>query len=145
MLIEIIGKIILRIKSRGLIMSNPNYRAIYLENKYNCVENDAMTFTFVVYDSNNSIVEDLSLFKFAFTMDSGALEVDKKDSNYSGGGNTQISISGHKISIYFDEDDTNNFEDTWATGILQMTEKSSDKRYTIFRKKFNFYKEILDW
>jgi hypothetical protein len=124
---------------------NPNYYAVYLENKYTLIENDAFTLTFVIRDSNNNIVEDLSGFKFAFTLDSGALEVDKKDSNYSGGGTGQIAVNGHKVFVYFDEDDTDNFEDTWADGILQMTNKENNKRYTVFRKKFSFYKEILDW
>lgn len=117
------------------------FRAIYLENNYEFLENDSADLTFVVYDSDNQLVEDLSPYKFYFLMDNGALELEKKDANYSDGSNSQISVLGHKITVHIEEEDTNNFEDDWWLTILRMTNKTTSNRYTIFKKKINIYKE----
>lgn len=126
-------------------MSNPKFNAIYLENKYDAIEGDSFDMTFIIYDSNNQIVEDLSPFKFAFRLKNGGLYLDKKDANYSGGGSAQISVSGRKVTVHIVEDDTETWEDDWWSAVLQMTNKLSNVRYTVFRKKVSITSELLDY
>lgn len=126
-------------------MSNPNYIAVYLQNKYSLIEGDACKLSFCVYDEDNNLVTSLSGFKFTFLLDLGGQEVEKKDANYSDGGDDQIKVTDEQIDVYIDTNDTDEMGNEYVTGILQMVEISSSKEYTLWRKKFSTFTELLDF
>ena len=123
-----------------------NYRAKYLQGNKKFVEGDAFDLTFLIFDENNDIVEDLSPYKFRCEITDGALELKKKDSNHSGGSSSQISVSGNKVTVHVDEDDTDNYANEGFVVELEMENISSGKIYTVYRAtNFEFLDEELDW
>lgn len=127
------------------MQTNPNYKAVLLQNSLRLIENDSAEFTFIIKDENGDLLTSLSAYKFGAQLDNGGLELKKKDSNYSDGSDSQISVSGEKITVYVDADDTDTWSNDWWSMILQMTHKTTGARYTVFRKKVNFIGELLDW
>jgi hypothetical protein len=126
-------------------MLNPNFRAICLNKVAEIIENDAMDIKFCIYDENGDLVTDLSGKKFAFTLDNGGLELEKKDSNYTDGSDTQISVSGEIVTVHISSNETDTWGEGWWSMILQMTEISTGKQYTVYRKKTGITSELLDF
>jgi len=120
------------------------YRALYLEGNKTFIENDSFSMTFLVLDEKNDIVSDLSDFKFACEISDGNYEVKKKDANYDDGDDSQISVSNGKITVNVSEDETDYFEGTFDIE-LQMINKNTGDKYTIYQDTLEFVEEVLDW
>lgn len=126
-------------------MTNPNYRAVCLNQNLNLIENDACDLEFCIYDKNGDLVTDLSSYKFGAKLDNGGLELLKKDANYSDGADSQISVSGEIVTVHISSDDTDSWGEDWWSIILQMTEKSSGKQFTVYRRKIGITSELLEF
>jgi len=120
-----------------------NYSAILLFKREQYAENDAFELEFQVYSDQNDLQTDLSAFKFYCRITNDADVLNKKDANYSGGSDAQISVSSDKITVHVDSDDTNAYEGLYVLE-LQMTNKTTGFRQTIYRENFEFFEEVLN-
>lgn len=121
-----------------------NYSAIFLNKKNYYIENDAIKFTFQVYDEQNNLVSDLSTYKFAFRITNDANVKTKYDANYSGGSASQISVSSDKVTVHIIATDTADYYGTYIIE-LQMTRKlDTTFVQTIYRGLVEIIEEELD-
>lgn len=122
-----------------------NYKAKYLQQTDMFLENDSFDMTFVIFDENYDIVTDLSGFKFKCEITDGSQEIKKRDANYADGADSQISVSGSKVTVHITGSDSDNFAGMDYVVELQMENKTSGNIYTVYRKIIIFNEEELDW
>ena len=122
-----------------------NFYSKYLQRKYKFVENQSIDFTFLVYDEYNDVLSntDLSDYKFYAYFTNDAEEITKYDANYDTGADTQISVSGKKVTVHLTEDETEDFEGYYELELI-MVNKTSGNKYIIFRDRVYITDTVTD-
>lgn len=122
------------------------YHAVYINQIYKFVENDSIRMTFVIFDERGSLLTNaqLSEFKYKFWLHYNTDDIKKKSVGYDGGSADQIEISGNKIIIKIDKDETDGYAGDYAVEFeAQKTDDS--ERYTIYSGEIEIQKEIVDF
>lgn len=121
------------------------FRAVYLEEKYNFIEDETITMSFLIYDEQNNELSasDLADYKFYAELTNGSDEITKQDANYAGGGATEMALSSNKLMFYITEDETDSFEGRYDIEI-NMVNKTDSNRYIIFRDSIYIKDTIQD-
>jgi len=118
------------------------YKAIYLEREMEFVTGNDIDMTFILMDSNNNLVTNLSDFKIKCEAERLGTEI--KLANTLGGGNdTQISVSGSKFTIHMSETDTTDI--SIGKYIIEIEIEKDGKKNTVYRDYIEFKEEIVDW
>ena len=120
-----------------------NYTAILLYKRNEFIHNDAFDFVFEIYDSQNNLITDLDSLKFSAIITDDSYTISKYDANYSAGADSQISVANGKVTVHILTDDTNNFDGDYVME-LQLENKSTGFRQTVYRQNLNFIDEKLN-
>lgn len=121
-----------------------NYQGKLLNKKEYYIERDAIVFNFIVLDENNTLITDLSAYKFKAELTDGGYQLLKHDTNYTEGGNSQILVTAAKITVYVATDDTSNWEGDFIIEV-KMTHKTNGNKFTIIKESLVFEIEELQF
>lgn len=118
-----------------------NYKAILINKHDHYVENNAIEFTFQIYNDQNTLQSSLTGFKFASFISLGSNVVSKYDATYTAGSIAQISISGDKVTVHVVNAETAN---CYGDYILELKlTKVADETFsqTVYQKYINFVED----
>ena len=116
----------------------------YLEQKKKFTEAESFQMTFILKDDKNDVlsVTDLADYKFYAEITNNAYELKKYDVNYAAGAITQIATSGKTVIVYIEEDDTENFEGTFAIEVYAV-HKTNGNKYNFYKESYLFFMDTI--
>lgn len=120
-------------------------RAVYLEGKKDFIENESMQLSFLVKDFYNDVIANAALANYKFNMiitDGTTYQIIKEDANYTDGSANEIAVSGNKVIVYVDENETEDWAGDFGIE-LYMVHKTTGNNYLIYSDTFSFRLSII--
>ena len=116
------------------------YKAIYLERKIKHVAGDDIYLTFVIQNSEGTILTDLSSWTLKGELFNDANEI-RMDSSY-------FTISDSKITLHIPNSDTTSLADDYGntyTYKFELQGTYDNKIYTLLQREFDIKAEEIDY